>query len=50
MAFNVGGILGGGLTPVVAQMLADSGGLTLVGGYLSVACGLSLVALVAIRR
>jgi MFS family permease len=50
MAFNIGGILGGGLTPVLAQLLADGGGLMLVGVYLSAACGLSLVALVAIRR
>jgi MFS family permease len=50
MAFNIGGILGGGLTPVLAQLLADGGGLMLVGAYLSAACGLSLVALVAIRR
>jgi MFS family permease len=50
IAFNVGGILGGGLTPVIAQALADGGGLVFVGLYLSLACGLSLVALVLIRR
>jgi len=50
VAFNVGGILGGGLTPVIAQLLADGGGLTLVGLYLSAACALSLVALVLVRR
>ena len=50
MAFNVGGILGGGLTPVIAQTLADSGGLNMVGVYLSLASGLSLIALVVIRR
>lgn len=50
MAFNIGGILGGGLTPVVAQALADNGGLSLVGIYLSLACALSLVALIVIRR
>ena len=50
LAFNVGGILGGGLTPILAQALAESGGLMLVGAYLSFACTLSLIALVAIRR
>ena len=50
LAFNVGGILGGGLTPILAQALAENGGLTLVGAYLSFACMLSLIALVAIRR
>jgi len=50
MAFNVGGILGGGLTPVIAQALAEGGGLPLVGLYLSLACGLSLIALTLIRR
>lgn len=50
IAFNVGGILGGGLTPVLAQALADNGGLVLVGLYLSLACTFSLIALVLIRR
>lgn len=50
VAFNVGGILGGGLTPIVAQLLADGGGLSLVGLYLSGACALSLLSLVAVRR
>lgn len=45
LAFNVGGVIGGGFTPVAAQMLAQSGGLPLVGGYLSIAAGLSLLAL-----
>ena len=39
IAFNAGGILGGGLAPVLAQTLADRGGLPLVGLYLS-GCGL----------
>jgi MFS family permease len=45
VAFNVGGILGGGLAPIAAQWLADHGGLFLVGAYLSVAAAVSLVAL-----
>lgn len=50
IAFNMGGILGGGLTPIFAQILADHGGLMLVGLYLSVACGLSFIALATVRR
>lgn len=50
VAFNVGGILGGGLTPIVAQLLAHGGGLGLVGLYLSAACGFSLIALILIKR
>ncbi len=50
VAFNTGGIIGGGLTPMAAQALADAGGLNLVGMYLSVAAGLSLIALFLLRR
>lgn len=49
-AFNVGGILGGGLAPMIAQKLADSGGLVPVGWYLSAAAVVSLAALVFVRR
>jgi MFS family permease len=49
-AFNVGGILGGGLAPMIAQKLADAGGLKPVGWYLSLAAAVSLVALVFVRR
>ena len=45
IAFNVGGILGGGLTPLLAQALADRGGLAFVGVYLGAAASLSLIAL-----
>jgi MFS family permease len=45
LAFNVGGILGGGITPLLAQALADRGGLVYVGLYLS---GAALVSLLAI--
>jgi MFS family permease len=45
VAFNVGGILGGALAPMIAQTLADAGGLFLVGVYLSVAALVSVVAL-----
>jgi len=49
MAFNVAGVIGGGLTPLVAQGLATSAGLWAVGLYLGGAAALSLVALLAVR-
>ncbi|MCC6919965.1 MAG: MFS transporter [Alphaproteobacteria bacterium] len=45
MAFNIGGIIGGGLAPMTAQWLAEQGGLALVGVYLAAAAGLSLAGL-----
>jgi MFS family permease len=50
MAFNVAGVLGGGLTPLVAQALAARGGLSLVGLYCSGAALISLVALLVSGR
>jgi MFS family permease len=50
MAFNVAGILGGGLTPFMAQALADRGGLTWVGLLLAGAGAVSLAALASLRR
>ncbi|MET0343192.1 MAG: MFS transporter [Polyangiales bacterium] len=51
MAFNVGGILGGALSPMIAQALAErGGGLWAVGGYLGVAALISLIALRAPSR
>lgn len=47
-AFNLAGILGGGLTPVAAQALASRGGLAPVGLYCSGLSALSLVALLAL--
>jgi MFS family permease len=47
MAFNVGGIIGGGLAPITAQALADRGGLNLVGVYLVAAGALSFAGLVS---
>ena len=49
VAFNVAGILGGGLAPLIAQRLSDSSGLWAVGAYLAVCSGLSLVGLLALR-
>lgn len=50
VAFNMGGIFGGALTPFAAQALADRGGLAWVGGYLTLAALLSLVALMLLPR
>ena len=44
IAFNVGGILGGGLTPGLALQLAGYGGLTYVGLYLCAAALTSFIA------
>ncbi len=49
IAFNVAGVIGGGLTPLIAQGLAMEQGLAAVGWYLSAAAGLSLIALLALR-
>ena len=50
IAFNVGGILGGGLAPMIAQALADAGGLWLVGLYLAGAGTVSFLALAGLER
>jgi MFS family permease len=50
LAFTVGGILGGGIAPIVAQTLAIHGGLPWVGWYLSAAALLSLMALLTLAR
>jgi MFS family permease len=49
LAFSVGGILGGALAPILAQGLADRGGLPFVGLYLGVAALISLIALTGLR-
>jgi MFS family permease len=48
VAFTVGGILGGGIAPMVAQSLAIHGGLQWVGLYLSAAALISLLALLTL--
>ena len=50
LAFNVGGILGGVIAPILAQTLADRGGLPYVGVYLAAAAIISLVALLSIGK
>ncbi|WP_425057436.1 MFS transporter [Sphingopyxis panaciterrae] len=49
IAFNMAGIIGGGLTPVMAQALSQKGGLAMVGLYLTIACLISLLALLSLR-
>jgi MFS family permease len=50
MTFNVAGVLGGGLTPLIAQTLANQNGLAAVGYYMSAAGLISLVALLALGK
>jgi MFS family permease len=50
LAFNMAGIIGGGLTPYIAQVLATRGGLWWVGLYLAATCLISLAALLVLRR
>lgn len=50
IAFNVGGVIGGGMTPAIAQFLAGHGGLKLVGVYLGAAGLISLLALLPLKR
>lgn len=45
MTFNIAGILGAAPVPLVAQWLADRGGLAFVGYYLALSAAVSLVAL-----
>jgi MFS family permease len=49
IAFNVGGIIGGGLAPFVAQLLAETGGVSWVGFYLAAAGVLSLLGLLTVK-
>jgi hypothetical protein len=50
VTFNLGGIIGGGLTPFIAASLAERGGLELVGYYLAGAALLSLIGLWQVRK
>jgi MFS family permease len=43
-AYNLGGILGASFAPYIAQRLVTAGGLAWVGGYVSVAAAISLLA------
>jgi MFS family permease len=50
MTFNLGGILGGGVTPILAQTLAERGGLSWVGLYLTLAAIASSIAIYMLVR
>ncbi len=49
-AYNLGGILGASLAPYLAQQLVLRGGLSWVGGYVSVAAAISLLAVFMMRE
>ena len=49
-AYNLGGILGASVAPYIAQKLVGLGGLSWVGGYVSVAAALSLLAVLCLRE
>jgi metabolite-proton symporter len=50
VAYNLGGILGASVAPYIAQTLAARGGLAWVGGYVSVAAAVSLIAVLLMRE
>ena len=50
MGFNIGGVIGGGLTPSIAQALSVSYGLAAVGGVLGAAGVASIVGLLLVPR
>lgn len=50
MAFNVGGIIGGGLTPIIAQALTAEHGIFYVGVYLAAAALISFAALWPLKQ
>ena len=49
-AYNLGGILGASLAPYLAQQLVLYGGLSWVGGYVSVAAAISVLAVFLMRE
>ena len=49
-AYNLGGILGASLAPYIAQQLVLHGGLSWVGGYISVAAAISVLAAIALKE
>jgi metabolite-proton symporter len=50
VAYNLGGILGASVAPYIAQLLANRGGLSWVGGYVSVAAVISLLGVLSMRE
>ncbi|MDZ4200977.1 MAG: MFS transporter [Gallionella sp.] len=49
-AYNLGGILGASLAPYIAQQLVQHGGLSWVGGYISVAAAISVIAALLVHE
>jgi metabolite-proton symporter len=49
-AYNLGGILGASFAPYIAQKLVNHGGLSWVGGYISVAAAISVAAVWAMQE
>jgi metabolite-proton symporter len=49
-AYNLGGILGASLAPYIAQQLVLHGGLSWVGGYISAAAAISVLAVFMLRE
>jgi metabolite-proton symporter len=49
-AYQLGGILGASFAPYIAQKLVNAGGLSWVGGYISAAAAISLLAVSAMRE
>ncbi len=49
-AYNLGGILGASFAPYIAQRLVTEGGLAWVGGYISLAAAISLLAVYLMRE
>ena len=49
-AYNLGGIVGASVAPFFAQKLVAMGGLSWVGGYVSVAAALSLLAVLCLKE
>lgn len=49
-AYNLGGILGASCAPYIAQKLVSQGGLSWVGGYISAAAAISLLAVWAMHE
>jgi len=50
IAYNVGGIIGASIAPVIAQLLVEHGGLSWVGAYVSVAALISFLAVLSMRE
>jgi metabolite-proton symporter len=50
VAYSMGGILGASVAPYIAQLLANRGGLTWVGAYVSAAAAVSLIGVLCMRE